>query len=199
MLLSESVTSERRFMQSSGVREEPAALLICPRRHSNRAWSDTSINSPSSTKFTLVFTTLPRFISSCRISQSYSQSRSCRRVAAGSRNDNLFFWKSCLSPSFSQPVEKQRCCSLTPSPHTVFFVQLPSQIPTVGIFSSPLLHELGCLLYKNLQCSRISSFFSEDGSSCTSPPPLPGSDFFLGNTLLEVGVLLKRLMWTSGN
>lgn len=57
-------------------------ILICPKRHSNREQSDTSINSPSSTKFTLVFRKAQYFISSCRISQSYFQSWSCHHGVA---------------------------------------------------------------------------------------------------------------------
>lgn len=77
MLFSESVTSKQRFMHSRRTREKGTVILICPRCHSNLEWSDTSINSSSSTKFTLVFRTPQHFISSCRISQSYFQSRSC--------------------------------------------------------------------------------------------------------------------------
>lgn len=82
MLFSESVTSKQRFMQSRGVREKGTVILICPRRHSNQEWSDTSINSPSSTKFTLVFRKAQYFISSCRISQSYFQSQTCHHGVA---------------------------------------------------------------------------------------------------------------------
>lgn len=57
-------------------------ILICPARHSNRERSDTSINSPSSTKFTLVFRKAQYFISSCRISQSYFQSLTCHHGVA---------------------------------------------------------------------------------------------------------------------
>ena len=108
MLFSESVTSKQRFMQSRGAREKGTVILICPRRHSNREWSDTSINSPSSTKFTLVFRKAQYFISSCRISQSYFQSQSCHHGVAvrqlvvimtiySSGSEELF------SPQFSQP------------------------------------------------------------------------------------------------
>lgn len=89
MLFSEAVTSKQRFMQSSGVsgvRVEGGwgvtVILICPARHSNRERSDTSINSPSSTKFTLVFRKAQYFISSCRISQSYFQSLTCHHGVA---------------------------------------------------------------------------------------------------------------------
>lgn len=58
MLLPESLTSKLRFMQSSGESVERAAARVCPRRHSNGDRSDTSINSPSPTKFTLVFRAL---------------------------------------------------------------------------------------------------------------------------------------------
>lgn len=139
MLFSEAVTSKPRFMQSSGVREEREALLICPRRHSNRARSDTSINSPSSTKFTLVFRTPHYFISSCRISQSYFQSRSCHRGVAAwqlvvimtiysSGSEELFILQ------FSRPKEEQCGCSLTLSFHMLLFVRLPS-LKCVAIIS----------------------------------------------------------------
>lgn len=82
MLLSESVTSKQRFMHSRRTREKGTVILICPRRHSNLERSDTSINSSSSTKFTLVFRTPQLFISSCRISQSYFQSLSCHHGVA---------------------------------------------------------------------------------------------------------------------
>lgn len=108
MLFSESVTSKQRFMQSRGAREKGTVILICPRRHSNLEWSDTSINSPSSTKFTLVFRKAQYFISSCRISQSYFQSQSCHHGVAvrqlvvimtiySSGSEELFF------PSIFQP------------------------------------------------------------------------------------------------
>lgn len=77
MLFSESVTFKQRFMQSRGVREKETVILICPGCHSHWEWSDTSINSPSSTKFTLVFRKAQPFSSSCRISQSYFQSQTC--------------------------------------------------------------------------------------------------------------------------
>lgn len=108
MLFSESVTSKQRFMQSRGVREKGTVILICPRRHSNPEWSDTSINSPSSTKFTLVFRKAQYFISCCRISQSYFQSQTCHHGVAvrqlvvimtiySSGSEELFFLQ------FSQP------------------------------------------------------------------------------------------------
>lgn len=108
MVFSESVTSKQRFMQSRGVGEKGTVILICLTRHSNRGLSDTSINSPSSTKFTLVFRKAQYFVSSCRISQSYFQSQTCHHGVAvrqlvvimtiySSGSEELF------SPQFSQP------------------------------------------------------------------------------------------------
>lgn len=55
LLFSEAVTSKGRFMQSRrGVWEKWTGILICTGCHSNQVQSDTSINSLSSTKFTLV-------------------------------------------------------------------------------------------------------------------------------------------------
>lgn len=82
MLFSESVTSKQRFMHSRWTGEKGTVILICRRRHSNLERSDTSINSSSSTKFTLVFRPAQHFISSCRISQSYFQSWSCHHGVA---------------------------------------------------------------------------------------------------------------------
>lgn len=82
MLFSESVTSKQRFMQSRKVGEKGTVILICLTRHSNRGLSDTSINSLSSTKFTLVFRKAQYFVSSCRISQSYFQSQTCHHGVA---------------------------------------------------------------------------------------------------------------------
>lgn len=102
MLFSESMTFKQRFMQSKGVREKETVILICPGCHSHWEWSDTSINSPSSTKFTLVFRKAQPFSSSCRISQSYFQSQTCHRGVAmrqlvvimtiySSKSEELFF------------------------------------------------------------------------------------------------------------
>lgn len=139
MLFSESVTSKQRFMQSRGVGEKATVILICLTRHSNRGLSDTSINSPSSTKFTLVFRKAQYFVSSCRISQSYFQSQTCHRGVAvrqlvvvmtiySSGSEELAF------PQFSQPKK-----------NIVFLLPYSSLTNCMVFACLSLLHLLVCL------------------------------------------------------
>lgn len=127
-------------MQSRGAREKGTVILICPRCHSNRERSDTSINSPSSTKFTLLFRTPQYFISSCRISQSYFQSQSCHRGVAvrqlvvimtiySSGSEELFF------PQFSLP-KRIIVASL---PHSIIRFFSYCMIEILSIFP-PFIH-----------------------------------------------------------
>lgn len=144
MLFSESVTSKQRFMQSREVEGEGTAILICLTRHSNRGLSDTSINSPSSTKFTLVFRKAQYFVSSCRISQSYFQSQTCHHGVAvrqlvvimtiySSGSEELF------SPQFSQPKK-----------NIVFLLPYSSVLYCIVFASLPFFHLLVCPA--NLTC-----------------------------------------------
>lgn len=158
MLFSVSVTSKLRFMQSSGVREDRAAALICPRRHSNRAWSDTSINSPSPTKFTLVFRTLRYFISSCRISQSYFQSLSCHHCSwQSSWQSILLEVKSRLSTHFPSlksnrfllcpsSITKQTCCHsfFPPSLYCINRFVIKKKSASESLHSSPKTRAAAC-------------------------------------------------------
>lgn len=154
-------------MQSRGVRETGTVILICPRCHSNRGWSDTSINSPSSTKFTLVFRKAQYFISSCRISQSYFQSQTCHHGVAvrqlvgimtiySSGSEGMFF-------PLNFPNQRGILCfySHTASSHFFFLMINTEFFHVSSVYTSVCLPTLTCCMSVHLSvCPSICySFF----------------------------------------
>lgn len=189
MLFSEAVTSKQRFMQSSGgsgarVGESGgglAAILICPARHSNRERSDTSINSPSSTKFTLVFRKAQYFISSCRISQSYFQSLTCHHGVAVRQ---LVVIMTIYSPGSegaalpsAPPPAKAEHGGSTPSSHPLIFSYI---VPS--------------LLFSTICPSSSVELVAGPSTSPSVPPPVysfPHFGFRSKNTILQLFIFFS--------
>lgn len=137
MLFSESVTFKQRFMQSRGVREKETVILICPGCHSHWEWSDTSINSPSSTKFTLVFRKAQPFSSSCRISQSYFQSQTCHcGVATRQVVVIMTIYSSKSEELFSPQISKISKIVFTLSQLLLIFIHMEYFCVCVFVFPS---------------------------------------------------------------
>lgn len=102
--------------------------------------SDTSINSPSSTKFTLVFRKAQYFILSCRISQSYFQSQTCHHGVAVQQLGVIMTIYSSGSEElfFLQFAQREASCfySLIASTHIFFFM-----------INTEFIHLYVCLLW----------------------------------------------------